>query len=211
MKLITLRISEDEKARLEQLAEAGDITLSRALREGARLYLTERRGKLHQALGGETTFHGIRRDKSGRTLTPASDPTKGEAAAVRALRHEMQGRALRAIREAWDQGADGSVVLAATGHWLDLIGELYVSSPDETGWDWFLRDYCGGFDDPAVRAKLREQIRGALVSEPSLDVAALLDTLDGGMTRLLRDAERQYLVRRAILATWKVMAERLGQ
>jgi len=211
MKLITLRISEDEKARLEQLAEGIDVTVSRALREGARLYLTEQRGRLHKALGGETTFHDVRRDKSGRTLTPASEPTKGEVATVREMRRQLQDRGLGAIREAWDQGADARVVLAAIGQWLDLVGEVYVASGDEVGWDWFLRDYCGGYGDGAAREELKRQIRAALLGEPSVDVGALLDTLDGGMTRLLRDAERQYLVRRAILATWKVMDERLTE
>ena len=41
MKLLTLRLDPDEKARLEQLAAARNITLSYALREGARLYLDE--------------------------------------------------------------------------------------------------------------------------------------------------------------------------
>jgi len=207
MKLIALRISEEDKARLEQLAEGGDMTVSRALREGARLYLTEQRGKLHQALGGETTFHGLRRDKAGRTLTPATESTKGEAATVRSLRRGLHERALASIREAWDQGADAGVILAAIGHWLDLVGHVYVASPDEIGWSWFLRDYCPGYEDTGARKALREQIRTSLLLEPQVDVGALLHTLDGGMTRFLRDAERQYLVRRAVLAQWKMLEE----
>ena len=66
MKLITLRIDPEEKARLDQLAEQGNITLSRALREGAALYLSDVHGKLHRARGGEATFFGVRRDRSGR-------------------------------------------------------------------------------------------------------------------------------------------------
>jgi hypothetical protein len=209
MKLITLRISEDEKARLEHLAEAQDVTVSRALREGALLYLSDARGRLHRVLGGDTTFHGVRRDKIGRTLTEASEPTKSEVAVVAGMRTALQGRALGAIRDAWDRGEDPSVVLAALGQWLDLVGEVYVSSPDETGWDWFLRDYCVGYSDPEVRRGLRSAVRGALIREPSVEVGAVIESLDGGMTRLLRDAERQSLVRRAILATWKVLARRL--
>jgi Ribbon-helix-helix protein, copG family len=210
MKLITLRISEEEKARLDQLAEAGDVTVSRALREGALLYLTEARGRLHQVLGGDTTFHGVRRDKLGRTLTEASEPTRNEREVVQVMRGELQDRALGAIREAWDTGADPRVVLAALGHWLDLVGEVYVASSDETGWAWFLRDYCSGYAEPSSRDALKAEIRGALLREPSVDVRGLLDSLDAGMTRLLRDAERQFLVRRAVLATWKVLVRRVA-
>lgn len=38
-----LRLSPDEKARLEQLAAERDVTLAYALREGARLYLEDAR------------------------------------------------------------------------------------------------------------------------------------------------------------------------
>jgi len=41
MKLLTLRLDPDEKARLEQIAAERHVTLSYALREGARLYLEE--------------------------------------------------------------------------------------------------------------------------------------------------------------------------
>lgn len=41
MKIITLRFDPEEKARLQELAAARNITLSHALREGARLYLDE--------------------------------------------------------------------------------------------------------------------------------------------------------------------------
>lgn len=39
MKLMTLRIPPDEKSRLEALARDNDVTLSHALREGAKLFL----------------------------------------------------------------------------------------------------------------------------------------------------------------------------
>jgi len=41
MKIMTLRISEDEKERLDQLARDRNVTLSMALREGAKLYLAD--------------------------------------------------------------------------------------------------------------------------------------------------------------------------
>jgi hypothetical protein len=147
----------------------------------------------------------VRRDKAGRTLTPSSEPTKGELATVRSLRRGLQGHAFGAIRDAWDRAADPAVVLAAVGQWLDLVGQVYVASPDEIGWSWFLRDYCPGYEHVAARDALREQIRTSLFREPEIDVTSLLHALDGGMTRLLRDAERQYLVRRVILAQWKVL------
>jgi len=43
MKLMTLRLNVDEKRRLEKLAREQHITLSHALREGAKLYLDELR------------------------------------------------------------------------------------------------------------------------------------------------------------------------
>lgn len=44
MKIMTLRITPQEKARLEALAVERNVTLSYALREGARLYLEDVRG-----------------------------------------------------------------------------------------------------------------------------------------------------------------------
>jgi hypothetical protein len=211
MKLIAFRMSDDEKARLEQMAEARKVTVSRALREGALLYLKDTHGSLHRALGGDTTFHGLRRDKIGRTLTASSEPTKGEARAVASMRTSVQTRGLGAIREAWDRREDARVVLAALGQWLDLVGEVYVSSGDQMGWEWFLRDYCVGYTEPQAREGLCKAVQGALIREPTIDIGAVLQSLDGGMTRLLRDAERQYLVRRAILASWKGLARRVAE
>lgn len=42
MKLMTLRMPTEEKARLEQLAKQRNVTLSHALREGVKLFLEER-------------------------------------------------------------------------------------------------------------------------------------------------------------------------
>src|SRR5438876_7871440 len=105
MKIITLRIDEEEKARLEQLAEAGDVTLSRALREGAALYLKDFHGRIHRAKGGDATWHGIRRDKNGRPLTKRSDPTSGELRRATSLRAALYDKGLLSIREAWEEGA----------------------------------------------------------------------------------------------------------
>jgi predicted transcriptional regulator len=47
MKLMTLLMDEDEKRQLQQLARDQNITLSYALREGARRYLAERQEHDH--------------------------------------------------------------------------------------------------------------------------------------------------------------------
>jgi predicted transcriptional regulator len=211
MKIITLRIDEEEKARLEQLAEAGDITLSRALREGAALYLREVQGKVHRAKGGEATFHGLRRAKDGRVLSKRSDPTAGEARRAASLRRALYERALLGIREAWEAGEKPAVVLAAIGAWLGLAGEVYVAHPGETGWDWFLRDYCEGYTDPSDSEALRTEIRGALVRGTNVNVGVVLASLEAGFMRLLDDAEHQALVRRAVLPTWTVLERRLAE
>lgn len=210
MKIITLRIDEDEKARLEQLAEAGDITLSRALREGAALYLREIQGRVHQARGGEATFHGLRRGRDGRVLSKRSQPTAGEARRAASLRRALYERALLGIREAWESGEKPSVVLAAIGGWLGLVGEVYVAHSGEAGWDLFLRDYCEGFADPDASEAFRTEIRGALVRGTNVNVGAVLATLEAGFMRLLDDAEHQELVRRAVLPTWTVLERRLS-
>jgi predicted transcriptional regulator len=41
MKVMTCRMSAEDKRHLEQLASQRDVTLSHALREGARLYLED--------------------------------------------------------------------------------------------------------------------------------------------------------------------------
>jgi len=210
MKIITLRIDEDEKARLEQLAEAGDITLSRALREGAALYLREIQGKVHQARGGDATFHGLRRAKGGRVLSKRSQPTAGEARRAASLRRALYDRAFLGVREAWEAGEKPAVVLAALGGWLSLVGEVYVAHPGETGWDLFLRDYCDGYTDPAASEELRTEIRGALVRGTNVNVGGVLASLEAGFMRFLDDAEHQALVRRAVLPTWVVLERRLS-
>jgi hypothetical protein len=204
MKLVALRIDEEEKARLEQLAEERDVTLSRAFREGAALYLSDLREKAHRARGGEATFLGVRRDKDGRSLNKPSKPTAGEHRQVRRLREFAYDHAFRSIRTAWDEGAGAGVVLAALAGWLSFVGEMYVANDREVGWDWFLRDYCPGYGAAASSAELRRVIRTALFEEPSVDVGGVLDSLGAGFLRLIHDVESQELVRRRVLPAWRV-------
>jgi hypothetical protein len=206
MKLITLRIDEEEKARLEQLAERGNVTLSRALREGAALFLSDAQGKVHRARGGETTFHGVRRNKSGRSQNKPTAPTTIEWARLRSLRAGLYEQGFAAIRDAWNESADPAIVLAAIAQWLSLVGYVYVSNGDEVGWDWFLRDYCG-YATADASESVRREIRGALLRPPDVDVAALLDALDAGFRRFMKDAEEQDRVRRAVLPTWHMLEQ----
>jgi predicted DNA-binding protein len=208
MKLITLRIDEEEKARLEQLAERGNVTLSRALREGAALYLYSAQGRLHRVRGGDTTFHGVRRDKLGRARNKRSSPTKTERARLNSLSVKLYEHGLGSIRQAWNDGVEPAIVLASVGQWLSLVGYIYVSSADEIGWDWFLRDYCG-FATAESSEAARREIRAALLRPVDVDVSTLLDTLEAGFRRLMGDAEQQELVRRAVLPTWHVVEQNL--
>jgi hypothetical protein len=208
MKLITLRIAEEEKARLEQLAQRGNVTLSRALREGAALYLADARAKVHRARGGDATFHGIRRDASGRPQGKKSPPTEIEVQRLEGMRRHLYELGFFALRESWERGCNPSVVAAAIAHWLSLVGHVYVSNGDEVGWDWFLRDYCG-YSTPESSKAVRRGIRSALIGPFELDVPLLLDTLDAGFQRFLRDATHLEPVRRAVLPTWAILEEGL--
>ena len=162
MKIITLRIGEEEKARLEQLAEAGDVTLSRAFREGAALYLNGFQERRHRARGGEATLHGVRRDKEGRPLTKRTEPARVAARRAARLRAALYDDGLMTIREAWELGAKPAVVLSALLHWLDLVGEVYASQPGEIGRSWFIRDYCREYTDRDARMELLRDMNGAL-------------------------------------------------
>jgi len=210
MKLIALRIDEEEKARLEQLAEERDVTLSRALREGAALYLSELREKAHRARGGEATFLGIRRDEDGRRLDKPSRPSRGEREGIQHLRKAFYDRAFMSIRAAWEDGCSSGIVLGALGRWLSVVGLIYAANDGEVGWDWFLRDYCAGYGSPEASAELRRVIRGALIHGASVDVGAVLDSIGAGFVRLLDDAEAQELVRRQILPAWQVFERGLA-
>src|SRR5262245_39694771 len=106
MKIITLRIDEEEKARLDGLAERGNITLSRALREGAALYLSDLQAKVHRARGGDATFLDVRRDKAGRSVNESSTPTSKERRLLKGLRERMYDGGLQALRRSLDEGTD---------------------------------------------------------------------------------------------------------
>jgi predicted transcriptional regulator len=206
MKLVALRIDEEQKARLEQLAEERDVTLSRAFREGAILYLNELREKAHKARGGDVTFLGIRRDEDGRILNKPSTATAGQRERVRELAEAIQKRGLGDIQAAYESGASAGVVLASLGQWLSLVGQLYVSNSGEVGWDWFLRDYCPGYQSREASGSLRDAIRRSLIADQPVDLRTVLDSLNAGCRRLLEDAESQDAVRRAILPAWDVFA-----
>lgn len=210
MKIISLRIDEEEKARLEQLAEAGDITLSRALREGAALYLTDVAARVHRARGGDTTWHGLRRDGTGRTLTPPTEPVPATALRAARLRTALYDRGLQEIRKAWDDGARPRIILSAVAHWLDLVGQVYVGQANPIGWDWFLRDYCPGYSGADERASTVKEIEAALFRGTTLDVGTVLSSLDEGFRRFMDDAEHQELVRRAVLPAWDVLERGLS-
>jgi hypothetical protein len=210
MKIITLRIGEEEKARLEHLAERGNITLSRALREGAALYLSDAQGKVHAARGGRTTLHGVRRDRGGKPLSVPTEPTKRERALLVSLQRALHDSALGAIRDAWLAEGDSRVVLGALGQWLSLIGELYGSNVGYIGWSWFVKDYCAGYSSPASRDELYHLTRAGLISDPDADVTGILESLGEGMGRFLNDVAQQDRVRRAVLPVWQVMEPTLS-
>lgn len=178
---------------------------SSPFREGAVLYLNELREKAHKARGGDVTFLGIRRDEAGRTLEKPSKPTAGERERLRRMAEGLQDRGLGEIRAAWEAGTSSRVVLAALGQWLSLVGQLYVSNAGEVGWDWFLRDYCPGYETPGASAELRRMIRASLVTESPVDLRVILDSLSAGCMRLLHDTETQNAVRRTVLPAWVVL------
>jgi hypothetical protein len=53
MKLVTVWFTEEEKAFLDELAKREKVTLSRALREGARLYFQDTRDWIEERRGDE--------------------------------------------------------------------------------------------------------------------------------------------------------------
>jgi len=210
MKIITLRIDPEEKARLDQLAEAGDVTLSRALREGAALYLNDLQGKLGRARGRGVTWHGIRRDASGRPTNARSKPTARQVTLIETLRAKLYDDGLRLIRRTWADGTEPRVALASLAQWLSVVGKIYVSDSGEIGWSWFLRDYGGPFAGPEASTVLRRELHASIMREPTVSIAAVLDALDEGFLRMLSDVESQNLVRRAVLPAWEVLERELS-
>jgi predicted transcriptional regulator len=210
MRIITLRIDDEEKARLEQLAERGNVTLSRALREGAALYLHDVQAKLHRSLGGGTTWHGLRRDKNGRVINEETVPTRKEQAGIESLRQALQESALGTIRDAYLAGEDSRLIIGALGQWLNLVGLIYAGNETDVGWSWFVADYCAGFATKESRDQLRRAVRTGLVATGDLDVGALVESLEQGFGELLADVERQDAVRRAVLPAWRVLEAELA-
>lgn len=208
MKIITVRIDEEEKARLEHLAERSNVTLSRALREGAALYLgdlLERRDAPREA---RTTVGTVRRDKSG-----AADSTSTPSAGERAMAGRLQaalGNGLSRVRDSWLADDDERVVLAALRNWLSLVGRIYARDETYAGWSWFLEDYCPGYDEKPARDALEKVTRAALVKDAETDVGALIEPLRAGLEALLSDIRTQEPVRRAVLAAWKLLEQDLA-
>lgn len=209
MKIITLRIDQEEKARLEQLAEAGDVTLSRAFREGAALYLKDLQGRVHRARGGDATWYGLRRDRERRSRAERTDPTSTAAKRAASMRGALHERGLLLIREAWESGAKPAVALSALAQWLDLVGEVYVGQPNVVGWSWFLRDYCPGYEESEARESLHRELEGSLVFGATVNVSRVLDAMETGFLKLMDDAEHLETVRRAVLPAWAGLEGRL--
>ncbi len=130
-------------------------------------------------------FFGVRRDRSGRVLNKRSQPSPTEERRL-------------------------ELVLGALAQWLSLVGQIYLSNPTEVGWDWFFRDYCRPYSEPAASADLRREIREGLLRASTLNVGAVLDAVDAGFIALINDAERIDVVRRAVLPAWQVMSEELA-
>lgn len=53
MKLVTVWFTEEEKARLDELARERRVTMSRALREGAQLYFQDAKDWIEERKGDE--------------------------------------------------------------------------------------------------------------------------------------------------------------
>lgn len=53
MKLVTVWFTEEEKAILDELAKREEVTLSRALREGAQLYFQDAKDWIEERRGDE--------------------------------------------------------------------------------------------------------------------------------------------------------------
>lgn len=205
MKLIALRMDEDEKARLEHLASERDISLSMALREGARLYLGDVKVNLHRLKGEPVTWHGVRRRKDGTSVDEPKPATSRQAAQIRALEKALVERGLGSIRRSWDGGASPAVIVAAIGQWLRVAGLLYTLEP--TRWDLMLVDYAEDFDAEAV-PDLRRELETALTDGVVLNPGELLDMLEAAAKRLVQDLYDHEDVRRSVLISWGVFRKK---
>jgi hypothetical protein len=205
MKLIALRMDEEEKARLEHLASERDVSLSVALREGARLYLGDVKVNLHRRKGEPVTWHGVRRRKDGTSVDEPKPATSRQVAQIRALEKALVERGLGSIRRSWDAGASPAVIVAAIGQWLRVIGQMYTQEP--TRWDLMLVDYVEGFDVEAV-PDLRRDFEHALTDGVVVNPGELLDTLEAATKRLVQDLYDHEEVRRSVLISWGVFRKK---
>jgi hypothetical protein len=203
MKLFALRLDPDEKAFLEQAAEERKVTVSYALREGAKLYLRDVQEKVHRAKGEPASYLGVRRKADGKVIQPTSQPTAGESRRINTADDALVA-GLRSLREGFEAGAAPTLVLAAIGHWLDLVSRLYAGEAADWAWHWWLTDYCPGYADEAAADKLRREIRRSLIEGTSLNVASVLEAIEGGYATFIDELRTQELVRRTVLPRWDV-------
>ena len=101
-------------------------------------------------------------------------------------------------------------MLSAIGSWLELVGRVYADQPNEIGWSWFLQDYCTEFVEREARDELRTEIEAGLIRGTTLNIGAVLSSLESGFLRFMDDAEHQDFVRRAVLPAWEVFEKRLA-
>lgn len=210
MKLITLRIDEEEKARLEQLAEENSVTLSRVLREGARLWFGDAREKVHRARGMPATQLGLRRRKDGSALEDKVAPTPAEADRIARLRKALYERGVASLREAATTDAPPAVLLAGAAEWLRLVSRIYAGHESAKVWDWFVGDYCRPFAETERFEQLRRDLTVGLVSGVTLNPRVVIEALDEAFLWLLDDLEGHDVVRRGVLPRWQLLEEELS-
>jgi hypothetical protein len=210
MKLITLRIDEEEKVRLEQLAEANNVTLSRVLREGARLWFGDVRERVHRAKGMPATQLGVRRRKDGAALDKAVPPTPAQAERIARFRKALYDRGIASLREATTTDAPPAVLLAGAAEWLRLVSQVYAGHESSKVWDWFVGDYCRPFAEPERFEQLRRDLTVGLVSGVTLNPRVVVEALDEAFLWLLDDLEAHEVVRLGVLPRWQVLEEELS-
>src|SRR5689334_20793010 len=91
MKLVTVWFTEEEKAFLDELAKTEDVTLSKALREGAQLYFEDAATKL-----GMAEWLEARRGEGGEAR-PAERRRVRDGCRRRAASMRQRGLGVRAV------------------------------------------------------------------------------------------------------------------
>lgn len=210
MKLITLRIDEEEKARLDQLAEEHEVTLSRVLREGARLWFGDVKEKVHRAKGMPATQLGLRRRKDGRAIDAPTAPTPGQAERIARLRKALYDRGIASLREAAATDVPPAVLLASAAEWLRLVSRIYAGHESSRVWDWFVGDYCRPFAEPEKFDQLRRDLTVGLLAGVSLNPRVVIEVFDEAFLWLLEDLEGHEVVRLGVLPRWQVLEEVLA-